>query len=40
MVKQDQKIAVKEDVKLILDKCKIYDRETYNDVLRRLLPKK
>ena len=39
-VEQKPKIMVEEDTKMILDKCKIYDRETYDDILRRLLPKK
>jgi len=32
-------IMIEKETKLILDGCKIYDRETYDDILQRLLKK-
>lgn len=29
-------IMIEKDTKLILDGCKIHDRETYDDIVRRL----
>ena len=40
MAKQDPKIALKEETKLLLDGCRIYSRETYDDIVKRLLPNK
>jgi len=30
-------IQIKEDIKVVLNQMKIFDRETYNDVLERLI---
>ncbi len=36
MVKQDPKIAVKEGTKLIVDGARVYRRETYDDIIKRV----
>ena len=37
MIKQKPKIMIEEDTKLILDGCKIHNRETYDDIVKRLV---